>query len=83
MHGTLVGTEREAALPARLSAAPTPAWSPTRSGTRRIYWNPFHRATVRLAPGARPRARAARRRLDTVRGGSRLTVDYRPVMADH
>jgi hypothetical protein len=52
------------------------------SGTRRIYWNPFHRATVRLAPGAR-HLHGLFGGGSPVRGGSRLTVDYRPVMADH
>jgi hypothetical protein len=52
------------------------------SGTRRIYWNPFHQATVRLAPGAR-QVHGLLGSTRHVAAGSRLIVDYRPVMADH
>ncbi len=47
--------------------------------TRRIYWNPFARAKVRLTQRART-AQSVSGAERSVRGGSRLTVDYRPVM---
>jgi hypothetical protein len=48
-------------------------------GVRRIYWNPFRRAAVRLARGARE-AESITGTVQSVTGGSRLTVGYRPVM---
>lgn len=50
-------------------------------GTRRIYWNPTHKAAVKLAPGASYR-QGQFGGIDIVRGGSPMTVDYRPVMVD-
>jgi polysaccharide biosynthesis protein PslG len=51
------------------------------SGTRRIYWNPTRRASVVLAPGASYRQEQDGG-IHAVKGGSRLTVDYRPVMVE-
>jgi hypothetical protein len=51
------------------------------TGTRRIYWNPTRRASVVLAPGATYR-QGQYGGVDSVKGGSRLTVDYRPVMVE-
>jgi hypothetical protein len=51
-------------------------------GKRRIYWNPDRKATVRLAKGAR-HLQGVRGGVTQVRGGSRITVDYRPVYAFH
>lgn len=50
-------------------------------GTRRIYWNPYHQARVTLARSARAR-QGVFGATSSIRGGSRLTVDYRPVMVD-
>jgi hypothetical protein len=49
---------------------------------RRIYWNPFTRAKVRLAPKAR-RAQSISGGVRTVEGGSRITVGFLPVMVHH
>jgi hypothetical protein len=49
------------------------------TGTRHIYWNPFHRARVRLPAHVRHRQDVLGR-TGTVTGGSRITVDFRPVM---
>jgi hypothetical protein len=49
------------------------------SGTRRIYWNPFRRATVKLAASARHR-QTVLGDVSRVDGGTRIRVDYRPVM---
>ncbi len=81
MHGRLVGPRGK--RPCQRDARGTYTCVVTdASGTRRIYWNPFHRATVRLAPGAR-HVHGLLGGQTKVRGGSRLTVDFRPVMADH
>ncbi|MFZ2013797.1 MAG: hypothetical protein WAV00_08255 [Nocardioides sp.] len=52
------------------------------SGTRRIYWNPFHRATVKLAAGARHKQYLTGAPTG-VRGGATLRVDFRPVVVYH
>jgi hypothetical protein len=81
MHGRLVGPRGK--RPCQRDSRGTYTCVVTdSSGTRRIYWNPFHGATVRLAPGAR-HLHGLFGGGSRVRGGSRLTVDYRPVMADH
>ncbi len=49
------------------------------STTRRIYWNPFKRAKVRLAASAR-RAQSITGAEHRVKGGARITVNYVPVM---
>jgi hypothetical protein len=51
-------------------------------GKRRIYWNPYRKATVRLASGAR-HLQGVRGAVISVRGGSRITVDHRPVYVFH
>jgi hypothetical protein len=50
--------------------------------TRRIYWNPFAQAKVRLAANAR-KVQSIRGTVRAVKGGARITVDYRPVMVRH
>jgi hypothetical protein len=49
------------------------------SGTRHIYWNPFHQAQVRL-PGTARHKQGVLGGVTRVRGGSTLTVSYAPVM---
>lgn len=49
---------------------------------RRIYWNPFRQAKVHLAANAR-KAQSLTGAVRAVKGGARLTVDYRPVMVRH
>ena len=51
------------------------------TGIRRIYWNPTRSVTVRLAPGAREKQTISGG-YTSVKGGSNLKVDYRPVMVD-
>jgi hypothetical protein len=51
------------------------------TGTRRIYWNPTRKATVKLAGGAR-RKQTEYGAVFPVKGGHNLSVDYRPVMVD-
>jgi hypothetical protein len=81
MHGTLMAPRGK--RPCQRDAKGTYTCVVTDStGTRRIYWNPFHRAKVRLAPGAR-HMHGLLGGTSKVRGGSRLTVTYRPVMVDH
>ena len=78
MHGRLVGSRH--GRPCQRDSHGTYACT-VQDGpvTRRIYWNPFAKAKVRLARGART-AQALSGAVRSVEGGSRLTVDYRPVM---
>lgn len=48
-------------------------------GTRHIYWNPFHRARVRL-PAYVGHRQGVLGATGSVSGGSRVSVDFRPVM---
>jgi len=78
MHGTLQGTRTHAPCPTDSKGTYTCVVKDS-SGTRRIYWNPFHKATVRLASSARHK-QGVLGGTSPVNGGSKLTVDYRPVM---
>ena len=78
MHGTLQG--RPGRRPCAKDARGTYTCVVTdSSGTRRIYWNPFRRAKVQLASGARHK-QGALGAITSVKGGSTLTVDFRPVL---
>jgi hypothetical protein len=78
MHGRLLGTQHR--RPCRRDTHGTYTCT-VQDGkvTRRIYWNPFGQAAVRLATGART-AQSLSGAVRSVKGGARLTVDYRPVM---
>jgi hypothetical protein len=78
MHGRLLGTKQ--ARPCQQDKRGTYECT-VQDGSviRRIYWNPFRQAKVRLARGART-AQSVTGAVRSVTGGSRLTVDYRPVM---
>ena len=78
MHGRLLGTKH--ARPCQRDTHGTYECT-VQDGSviRRIYWNPFRQAKVRLAHGART-AQSLSGAVRSVTGGSRLTVDYRPVM---
>jgi hypothetical protein len=52
------------------------------SGTKRIYWNPFRKATVKLVRTARHKQGVLGSVTD-VKGGSTLTVNHAPVMVYH
>jgi hypothetical protein len=52
------------------------------TGKRRIYWNPYRKATVHLASDAR-HLQTVLGQVSNVRGGSKITVNYRPVMVYH
>jgi hypothetical protein len=78
MHGTLEGSG--SARPcAKDSHGTYTCVVKDSSGTRRIYWNPNHKATVKLAANAR-HAQGILGAISKVQSGSKLTVDYRPVM---
>lgn len=78
MHGVLLGTKK--GRPCQQDKHGTYACT-VQDGSviRRIYWNPFRQAKVRLARGART-AQSVTGAVRSVTGGSMLTVDYRPVM---
>jgi hypothetical protein len=78
MHGTLLGTRKHAPCPTDRNGTYTCVVKDS-SGTRRIYWNPFRKATVRLVPSAR-HLQGELGGTSNVNGGHKLTVDYRPVM---
>jgi hypothetical protein len=78
MHGTLQGSRGHRPCPTDRHGTYTCVVKDG-SGTRRIYWNPFHTATVRLASNA-GHAHGVLGGVNNVAGGSKLTVDYRPVM---
>jgi hypothetical protein len=81
MHGTLVGPRGR--RPCQRDARGTyTCVVRDASGTRRIYWNPFRRATIRLATNAH-HVHHLLGATTTVAPGSRLTVDYRPVLVTH
>ena len=80
LHGTLVGPGGE--RPCQRDSRGTYTCVVTDgSGTRRIFWNPFHTATVRLPAGA-GHVHGLLGSTRKVTGGSLLRVDYRPVMAN-
>ena len=81
MHGRLVGARKAAPCPKDTHGTYTCTVTDS-SGTRRIYWNPFHRATVRLAPGVR-KAQDVLGFTWKVKGGSKLSVTFKPVMVRH
>lgn len=78
MHGRLVGKPGKKPC-ARNSRGTYTCVVTDGSGTRRIYWNPSHKAIVRVA-------KTARHKTDVfgttkpVKGGSTITVNYAPVM---
>jgi hypothetical protein len=78
MHGTLLGTRKHAPCPTDSNGTYTCVVKDS-SGTRRIYWNPFGKARVRL-PASAGHKQGVLGATTTVNGGTRLTVDYRPVM---
>ncbi len=81
MHGRLLGTPGH--RPCRRDSHGTyTCVVKDAEGKRRIYWNPYRKATVRLASGAR-HLQGVRGGVTRVQGGSRITVDYRPVYAFH
>jgi hypothetical protein len=81
MHGTLQG--RPGHRPCAKDSHGTYTCVVTdSSGTKRIYWNPFHQARVRLARSARHQ-QGVGGTVTRARGGSLLTVDYAPVMVYH
>jgi hypothetical protein len=78
MHGTLRG--RPGQTPCARDAYGTyHCLVSDATGTRHIYWNPFHRASVRLPAYVRHR-QGVLGTTGSVDGGSRMTVDFRPVM---
>jgi hypothetical protein len=81
MHGRLIGTRH--ARPCQHDRHGTYTCTVRDGGvTRRIYWNPFAQAQVRLAASAR-KAQSINGSVRAVTGGARITVDYRPVMVRH
>lgn len=79
MHGTLLGTNR--ARPCQKDRQGTyTCVVRDSSGTRRIYWNPFRTARVRLAGNAHHLTREFGG-VTRVTPRSTITVRYRPVMA--
>jgi hypothetical protein len=78
MHGTLEGSGSAAPCAHDKQGTYTCVVKDSK-GTRRIYWNPHRKATVRLAANAH-HAQGILGAVTKVKGGSKLTVDYRPVM---
>ena len=78
MHGTLRGRPGHRPCAKNSRGTYTCVVSDS-SGTRRIYWNPFRRATVKVAASARHR-QSVLGDISKVAGGTRIKVDYRPVM---
>jgi hypothetical protein len=78
MHGTLRGRPGRSPCP-RDAHGTYHCVASDATGTRHIYWNPFHRARVKLPAYVRHR-QGVLGRTGTVAGGSRITVDFRPVM---
>jgi hypothetical protein len=78
MHGTLLGRHGHRPC-ARDSAGTYTCVVRDRDGTRRIYWNPYRRATVRLAPNAHHRQDVLGR-IRSTHPGATLHVTWRPVM---
>ncbi|WP_151083191.1 hypothetical protein [Nocardioides cynanchi] len=81
MHGSLVGSGSHAPCAKDRHGTYTCVVKDS-SGTRRIYWNPNRKGRVRLASSAR-HAQTILGAVSKVKGGSRLTVNYRPVMVYH
>ena len=78
MHGTLLGTRTGPPCRADRHGTYTCVVKDS-SGVRRIYWNPFHRATVKIASNAHHRTTEFGVR-DRVRPGSKIAVTYKPVL---
>ena len=81
MHGTLQGSGTRAPC-AKDGHGTYTCVVKDSSGTRRIYWNPNRKAKVHLAAGAR-HAQGILGAVSKVKGGSTLTVDFKPVMVYH
>lgn len=81
MHGTLQGKPGQ--RPCAKDSHGTYLCVVTDStGTKRIYWNPFRQAKVKLAQTARHK-QGVLGSITTVKGGSTLTVNYAPVLVYH
>lgn len=78
MHGTLVGSRGHRPC-ARDRRGTYTCVVRDSAGTRRIYWNPFHHARVRLATGAHYR-QGVLGATRAVSPGATLRVGWRPVM---
>jgi hypothetical protein len=78
MHGTLVGSGSARPCAKDRHGTYTCVVKDS-SGTRRVYWNPTRKATVRLAANAR-HVQGILGAVSTVKPGSKLSVTYRPVM---
>jgi hypothetical protein len=78
MHGTLLGARGRRPC-ARDAHGTYTCVVRDSSGTRRIYWNPFHHATVRLAGNAHHRE-SVLGTVSSVEPGARIRVGARPVM---
>jgi hypothetical protein len=78
MHGKLLGSHGKAPCQTDSNGTYTCKVKDS-SGTRRIYWNPFHQAKVKFASNA-GHLQNLFGSVSTVNGGSKHTVDYRPVM---
>jgi hypothetical protein len=81
MHGTLRGTPGRRPC-ARDSHGTYRCVVTDFSGTKRIYWNPFHQAKVKVARTARHQ-QGVLGKVSPVKGGSTITVDYAPVLVYH
>jgi polysaccharide biosynthesis protein PslG len=78
MHGTLKGSPGHRPCSRNTHGTYTCVVSDS-SGTRRIYWNPFHSAKVTVSGGARHKQNVLGA-ISRVQGGATISVDYRPVM---
>lgn len=78
MHGTLVGTRTAPPCQADRHGTYTCVVR-SGSGTRRIYWNPFHGAKVKLAGNAHHLTNEMGG-VSKVRPGATITVGYAPVL---
>ncbi len=78
MAGTLVGTRTKAPCAANRKGTYVCVVKYSK-GVGRIYWNPLRRVKVTLVPSARSKQTELGAR-SKAKGGSRLTVDYRPVL---
>ena len=78
MHGTLVGTATKRAVQPDRHGTYTCTITYAH-GVGRVYWNPFKRATVRLAHSAKTKVNEFGA-TSKAKGGAKLTVTYRPVL---
>jgi hypothetical protein len=78
MHGTLLGSGNGRPCRADRRGTHTCVVRDA-TGTRYVYWNPFHRATVRLPRGVH-QLQGVLGAISTVKPRSRLRVGYKPVM---